>query len=555
MAAYYAPYKKLLTANLTSTFFVSVLALALPMIVRHIMGTIIGENMGNIGNAEIIGQIIQAALVMLAIIVSQTGFSIYYDYKGHDMGAKIERDMRGQLFEHYQKLDFSFYDNQKIGQLISRISNDLNNLAEMMHHTPENIVIHGIQFIGAFVILFVINPNLALVICVPLVMLFAYSFPFYKKMQGVKWQSRLRLGEVSNFVQENLSGIKVVKSFANEQAEINKFKQENAAFYTSLSQIYKYEAFNFAPIENFFQPLVTVVIVAAGGIWITQGYLNIADLLIFIMYAAYLTAPIPRLAFMVEQVQDGLIGFERFKEIIAIEPKVQDSPTVADLQVSQYDIHFRDVAFRYNDDTELVLNGINLHVKAGETIAVIGQSGIGKTTLCSLVPRFYDICAGEILIGGVNIQNVKLQSLREHIGVVRQETFLFAGTIMQNILYGDLAKTEEDAIAAAKKANAHDFIMKLPNGYHTDIGQRGVKLSGGQQQRLSIARLFLKNPPILILDEATSSLDYKSEQEVMKSLNELAKGRTTFIIAHRLSTIENADRIIELQEVGIVEKK
>ncbi|MCL1987837.1 MAG: ABC transporter ATP-binding protein/permease [Firmicutes bacterium] len=548
--AYYAPYKRLLTANLTSTFFVAVLALALPLLVRYITGNIIGN--GDV--LEQTSQIVQAGFVMLAIIIAQTGFSIYYDYKGHDMGAKIERDMRGQLFEHYQKLSFNFYDNQKIGQLISRISNDLNDLSEMMHHTPENIVIHGIQFVGAFVILFFINPNLALVICVPIILMLAYSFPFYKKMQTVKRLNRKRLGEVSNFVQENLSGIKVVKSFANEQAEIEKFAKENSTFYKSLSQIYKYEAFNFAPIEFFFQPLVTVVIVMAGGIWITQGYLTIADLLIFIMYAAYLTAPIPRLAFMVEQVQDGLIGFERFKEIMEITPEIADSPTATDLQTQKYDVTFKNVSFRYNDETEPVLRDINLQVKSGETIAVIGQSGIGKTTLCSLIPRFYDICEGEIFIGGTNIRNIKLKSLREHIGVVRQETFLFAGTVLENILYGDLTKTADDAIAAAKKANAHDFISKLPNGYLTDIGQRGVKLSGGQQQRISIARVFLKNPPILILDEATSSLDYESEKAVMQSLTDLAKGRTTFIIAHRLSTIQNANRVIQINNGGITEQ-
>jgi len=517
---------------------VSVLALVLPLIVRHITGTLVETGSG--------GQILQASLVMLAIIAAQTGFSIYYDYKGHDMGAKIERDMRGQLFEHYQKLDFSFYDNQKIGQLISRISNDLNDLSEMMHHTPENVVIHGIQFFGALGILFVLNPSLAMAVCVPLILMFAYSFPFYRKMQGVKRQNRARLGEVSNFVQENLAGIRVVQSFANEQAEIDKFRYENAAFYGSVSKIAKYEAFNFAPIEFFFQPLVTVIIVAVGGISIVQGYLSIADLLIFIMYAAYLTAPIPRLAFMVEQVQDGLIGFERFREIMQISPEIQDSPTAVDLIATKYDVLFKDVSFRYNGQSE-VLSKINLHVQSGETVAIIGESGVGKTTLCSLIPRFYD-CEGEILIGGANIREIKLKSLRENIGFVRQETFLFAGTVLENIRYGDLAKSDEEIIAAAKAANAHDFIEKLPNGYHTDIGQRGVKLSGGQQQRISIARVFLKNPPILILDEATSSLDYASEREVMKSLAELTKGRTTFIIAHRLSTIENADRVVELQD-------
>jgi len=549
LATYYTPYKGLLAANLVSTVFVAALALALPILVRHVTGTVI-----ELGGDNVIGEIIRIGAVMLAIIIAQTGFAIFYAYKGHDMGAKIERDMRGELFGQYQKLPFSFYDNQKIGQLMTRLSNDLNGLSEMMHHTPENIVMYGIQFIGALIILFAINWQLAFIVCIPVVLMVAYSFPFYRKMQKVKKENREILGNVSSFVQENLSGIKVIKSFANEGAEIAKFKKENANFYTSHKQIYKYEALNFEPIQFFFRPLITIVIVTAGGIWITMGELALTDLLIFVMYAAYLTEPIPQLAFMVEQVQDGLIGYGRFREIMDTVPDIQDAENAAILDSVKGDVHFANVAFRYSADGDAVLNHINLTVKQGETIAIVGRSGIGKTTLCSLIPRFYDVSMGSISIDGKDIRAVTQESLRKQIGVVRQETFLFAGTIMENILYGNLSCAEQDAIEAAKKANAHEFIINLPDGYNTDIGQRGVKLSGGQQQRISIARVFLKNPPILIFDEATSSLDYESEKAVMESLTTLAKGRTAFIIAHRLSTIQNADRIIVLEKDGIVEE-
>jgi ATP-binding cassette subfamily B protein len=364
------------------------------------------------------------------------------------------------------------------------------------------------------------------------------------------------MGDVNNFAQENLSGIKIVKSFANEKLEIARFGKENARFYGSLRQIYKHEAFHFEPLQYFFLPLITIFIIVAGGIWIAAGELALSDLLIFILYAAYLTAPIPSLAFMVEQVQDGLIGFERFREIMDIDlvGDVSDGENAAHLDFVKGDVCFNNVAFRYNDGSEFVLNQINLEVAAGESVAIVGPSGIGKTTLCSLIPRFYDVTEGCIAIDGKDIRDIALESLRSHIGVVRQETFLFAGTVLENILYGKPEASEQDAVEAAKKANAHDFIMSLPDGYQTDIGQRGTKLSGGQQQRISIARVFLKNPPILIFDEATSSLDYESERIVMESLTALSKGRTTFIIAHRLSTIQNADRVIALDRDGLFER-
>ena len=538
-----------MTAVLTSTVFVGALALVLPLLVRHITGTVI-----ELGGDDMMGEIIRTGAVMLTIIIVQTGFAVVYAYKGHDMGAKIERDMRGELFAQYQKLPFSFYDNRKVGELMSRMSNDLFNLSEVLHHTPENIIMYGVQFFGSLIILFVLNWQLALIVCVPLALMTAYSFPFYRKMQRVKKENRERLADVNAFVQENLSGIRVVKSFAHEKTEISKFAKENAAFYKSQRKIYKYEAGNFEPVQFFFRPLITIVIVAAGGIRITTGDLALTDLLIFIMYAAYLTEPIPQLAFMVEQVQDGIIGYGRFREIMDIVPDIQDPESPVPLADVKGAVGFKDVSFRYDTDGEYVLSSISLDVRPGETVAIVGRSGIGKTTLCSLLPRFYDVCEGSIAIDGVDIRHVTLEDLRSQIGVVRQETFLFAGTVMENILYGKLSATKEEVVDAAIKANAHDFIMQLPQGYDTDIGQRGVKLSGGQQQRLSIARVFLKNPPVLIFDEATSSLDYESEKAVMESLTALAQGRTAFIIAHRLSTIQNADRIVVLEKDGIAEQ-
>jgi ATP-binding cassette subfamily B protein len=549
LASYYAPYKRLLIADLICSALVAALALLLPLIVRYITGTLIEQ-----GGAEAVNEIIRTSAFMLTLIITQTGLAIFYAYKGHDMGAKIERDMRGELFRHYQKLPFSFFDDHKVGQLMSRLTNDLNDLSEMMHHTPENIVMHGIQFFGSLIILFVLDWCLALVVCVPLILMIFYTFPFYRKMQRVKEKNREVIADVSSIIQENLSGIRVVKSFAAEETEVQKFVKQNTRFYQGLRKIYKYEAWNFETIQFFFRPLFTVVIVLAGSIWITTGNLGLADLLVFIMYAAYLTAPIPQLAFMVSQIQDGLIGFNRFREIMDIEPNIVDTDDALLLDTVSGDVRFSDVTFRYNDDTEVVLSNIYLDIKAGETIAVVGRSGIGKTTLCALIPRFYDVTGGAVEVDGIDIRNITQDSLRRQIGIVRQEVFLFAGTVMENIRYGSPDASEQDVINAAKRANAHEFIEALANGYGTFIGQRGVKLSGGQQQRISIARVFLKNPPILIFDEATSALDYESEKIVMNSLAALSEGRTTFIIAHRLSTIINADKIVVLEKEGIIEQ-
>lgn len=548
--SYYKPYKGLLCADLVAALIVAVLALLLPLCVRHITNDILAA-----GTTDVLPGILRTGILMLAIIVVQTICAVFYDYKGHDMGAKIERDMRQELFAHYQKLPFSFFDGQKTGQLMSRLTNDLLNLAELYHHGPENLVIYGIQFFGSFVILLTINWKLTLVICAFLPVMALYSSIFYKKQQNAYRVSREQIADVNARVEENLSGIRIVKSFVNEQMEVAKFKQENDRFYRGRSRIYAHEALYFAVIEKFFTQLITVAIVITGGFWISQGSLDIGNLLTFILYAVYLTGPVPKLAFMVQQYQEGLSGYRRFREIVDLVPPMQDAENAKELLVTEGRVTFKDVSFRYNEEQDYVLKNINLEVSPGETVAIVGHSGIGKTTLCALLPRFYEANSGEIHIDGTDIRTVTQHSLRQKIGVVRQEMFLFSGTVLENILYGKPDATRDEVIEAAKKANAHDFIMELSNGYETNIGQRGVRLSGGQQQRLSIARVFLKNPPILIFDEATSALDYASEQAVLDSLKTLSKGRTTLIIAHRESTTQYADRILALTEEGLAEQR
>lgn len=539
--SYYRPYKKLFLAVLISAAFVAILSLILPILVRHITGTLLVT-----GSDHMMAEILRIGGMMLGIITLQTGFAIFYAYKGHDAGAQIERDMRQELFAHYQKLSFSFFDQHQVGELMTRLTNDLNGISEMLHHTPENIVIHGTQFFGSLAVLFVINWRLALVVSVLLLVMIAYTFPFYRKTQRVIQANRRIMGEVNALAQENLSGHRLVKSYAAEGLETAKFQKQNHRHYLGNQKIYKYEALNYEPTQFFFRPLITIAIVVAGGWWIYTGHMAPADLLIFIMYAAYLTQPIPQLAFMVGQVQEGLVSYRRFREIMDITPAIQDAPDAVALENPQGHIQFHQVSFQYTGRQEQVLQNIHLDIPPGEMVAIVGQSGIGKTTLCGLISRFYDVTSGAITIDGIDIRRLTQSSLRQHIGVVSQDTFLFAGTVLENILYGNPNATEQEAIAAAQKANAHDFITRLPQGYHTPIGQRGITLSGGQQQRLSIARVFLKNPPILIFDEATSALDTDTEAAVMESLLTLAQGRTTLIIAHRLSTITHAHRVITL---------
>ena len=535
--SYYRPYKALLAFDIISAMMVALLALFIPIIVRHITGTLVYQE-------DIVSEILRMGAVMVAIITAQTAFALFYDYKGHDMGARIERDMRRELFSHIQKLPFSFFDKEKTGKLMSRLTNDLNNLSELYHHGPENVAVYATQFFGSLIILMAINWRLAMVILAFIPIMAIYSFVMFRRLEKAYKINQERIAEVNAGAEENIAGIRVVQSFAAEEFEKKKFAKANERFYLGRKTIYKYEAYHYTVVEFFFAQLITVGIIIAGAYWIVQGTFAPADLLIFVMYAGYMTRPIPQLAFMVQQYQEGLAGYRRFREIVDIVPEIQDGADI--LQVKEGRVSFEDVTFSYKASDGDVLSHVNLEVAAGEMLAIVGPSGVGKTTLCSLIPRFYEVNEGAIKIDGIDIRDVATDSLRSQIGVVRQETFLFAGTILENILYGNPKATEVEAIEAAKNANAHDFITSLPKGYATDIGERGVRLSGGQQQRISIARVFLKNPPILIFDEATSALDDENERLVMESLQKLAKGRTTFIIAHRQSTIKSADRVFEL---------
>jgi len=542
--SYYKPYKVLFAVNILAAVLTAAFALTLPLLVRHITVNILGS-----GAANVLPQILTTGAIMVAIIIAQTGTGLFNDWMGHILGARIERGLRAELFAHYQKLPFSFYDNRNTGELMSRLTNDLFSLSETYHHVPIMATTFSLQFAGSIVILLYINWRLAILIFIVLIGIGVYIAIFYKKLQVSYKVNQERIADINAAAQENLSGIRIAKNFANEAVEIEKFSAQNNRFYDSRANIYKNEALLFSFIEYMFTPLITVIIVVMGGVWIAGGSLEIASLLVFVMYTAYLLGPVPKMAELLPFFQSGFIGFVRFQEIMNTDVEISDAENAIELNISHGNVEFENVAFRYSPEHEYILQDINLVVQQGETVAIVGRSGIGKSTLCSLIPRLYDVSDGAVRINGVDVRDITQHSLRKHIGVVEQETFLFAGTVMENILYGKPDATPEEAMEAAKNANAHDFIMALPNGYSTDIGQRGIKLSGGQRQRLSIARVFLKNPPILILDEATSALDMESEKVVMESLDALAVGRTTFVIAHRLSTVQNADRIIEIKEL------
>ena len=539
--SYYKQHRGLFAVLMFASIVTAAMSLALPLCVRHITDNILAS-----GTHDVLPAILRTGALMAAIIIAQTLAGIFIDWRGHIMGAKIECSLRAELFAHYQKLPFSFYDGKNTGELMSRLTNDLFSISEVYHHVPAMALTYLIQLTGSIIILLHINWRLAILIFAVLLAMAAYSVVFYKKLQLSYKENQERMADVNAAAGENLSGIRVVKSFASEDTELKKFAVQNNRFLDSRAEIYKSESLLLSVVEYFFTPLIMVVIIVAGGIWIARGQLEISSLLVFVMYTAYLTSPVPKLAEMIPFFQSGFVGFVRFREIMDTVPDITDAEHATELQVTHGHVQFEHVTFRYSEGHDYVLRNVNLEAHPGETITIAGRSGIGKTTLCSLIPRFYEATSGTIRIDGVDVRDVTLSSLRRQIGIVRQETFLFAGTVLENIMYGNPNATEDMAIEAAKRANAHDFIMQLPDGYRADIGQRGVKLSGGQQQRLSIARVFLKNPPIVIFDEATSSLDTENEKIVMESLNALAKERTTFIITHRGSIAENADQIVNL---------
>ena len=546
MISYYKPYLGVFWADMFFATVSAAVALVIPLVIRYVTSTLIYME-----PQAILGQIRWIALMLFALVAVDCYSRFFIANQGHVMGAKIEYDMRAEIFAHFQKLSFSFYDDQKVGQLMSRITTDLFDITELMHHGPENIILSLIKIIGAFVILMSIKPALALAAFAVLPFMFLFAYYMNGKMRRAFRSNRERIADINAQIEDNLSGIRVVKSFANEDIEKEKFRQGNEGFLRAKKNSYYYMG-SFSAGLGTFTTLIQVNVILAGVILIAKGSVDISDLVTFLLYISVFTEPVRTLIDFTEQFQNGYTGFERFQEIMAIEPDIADKEDAKELVKG--DISFEDVSFQYEENTECVLNHINLNVPAGAYMALVGSSGAGKSTLCSLIPRFYDVTAGAVKIDGCDVRDIRLKSLRDHIGIVQQDVYLFVGTVFDNIRYGKPDATREEVIEAAKNANAHDFIMSLPNGYETDIGQRGIKLSGGQKQRLSIARVFLKNPPILIFDEATSALDNESEKVVQDSLEKLAKNRTTFVIAHRLSTIKNAQRILVLTEGGIAEE-
>ena len=548
LISYYKPYKGVFFADLFFAFLSAGIALLIPIITRYITGTVIYFEKDKAIN--VIGKM---AILLIALIIVAVISNFFVAYCGHMMGARMEANMRKEIFSHYQKLSFSFYDNEKVGQLMSRVTSDLFDISELLHHGPEDIIISIVKIVGSFTILLCINVKLAFLACAVIPFMLLYALILNKKMKKAFKRNRVKLSEINAQIEDNLSGIRVVKSFANEEIEENKFDIGNQAFLDSKQNSYRYMGTYHSGLSAFTN-LITVIVVTSGAVLITKGQVSIADLLTFVLYVNNFVEPVNKLVNFTEQFQNGITGFERFLEIISIKPDITDDEAKYETETLKGEIEFEDVSFKYSDSNENVLSNVNLKVKEGEYIALVGFSGAGKTTLCSLIPRFYEATSGTIKIDGMDIKNIRLKNLRNNIGIVQQDVYLFAGSVHENILYGKPDATKEEVIEAAKRANAHEFIMELPNGYDTYIGQRGVKLSGGQKQRLSIARVFLKNPPILIFDEATSALDNESERVVQESLETLAKNRTTFVIAHRLSTIRNAEKIIVLTENGIEEQ-
>ena len=548
LISYYRPYRGLFFSDMVFAILGAAVTLAIPLIVRYITTTVVllpGE--------EALQIILRLGAAMVAMVALECFCNFYIAYYGHIMGAKIEHDMRNEIFEHYQKLSFTFFDNQKVGQLLSRITSDLFDISELLHHGPEDVTISLIKFIGSFLILVNINGTLTVITFAFIPVIAVYAFLLNRRMKHAFKTNRARIADINGQIEDSLSGVRAVKSFGNEAIEIEKFHEGNERFVESKRKSYWYMGLYNSGLGAL-TTLVTIVVLVAGASLMTGGRMKVADLVTFLLYINNFTDPIKKLINFTEQFQNGYSGYERFLEIMDVEPDITDAKDAQHITSVKGDICFDNVSFKYEEKQDTVLSHINLDVKAGEYVAIVGSSGGGKTTLCSLIPRFYDVDGGAVKLDGTDIRKIYLKDLRRQIGIVQQDVYLFAENIMENIRYGRPDATDEEVIEAAKLANADGFISQLPDGYQTDIGQRGVKLSGGQKQRLSIARVFLKNPAILIFDEATSALDNESEKIVQESMEKLAKGRTTFVIAHRLSTIRNAGRILVLTANGIEEE-
>ena len=548
LISYYRPYRGLFFSDMVFAILGAAVTLAIPLIVRYITTTVVllpGE--------EALQIILRLGAAMVAMVALECFCNFYIAYYGHIMGAKIEHDMRNEIFEHYQKLSFTFFDNQKVGQLLSRITSDLFDISELLHHGPEDVTISLIKFIGSFLILVNINGTLTVITFAFIPVIAVYAFLLNRRMKHAFKTNRARIADINGQIEDSLSGVRAVKSFGNEAIEIEKFHEGNERFVESKRKSYWYMGLYNSGLGAL-TTLVTIVVLVAGASLMTGGRMKVADLVTFLLYINNFTDPIKKLINFTEQFQNGYSGYERFLEIMDVEPDITDAKDAQHITSVQGAIWCENVSFKYEEKQDTVLSHINLDVKAGEYVAIVGSSGGGKTTLCSLIPRFYDVDGGTVKLDGTDIRKIYLKDLRRQIGIVQQDVYLFAENIMENIRYGRPDATDEEVIEAAKLANADGFISQLPDGYQTDIGQRGVKLSGGQKQRLSIARVFLKNPAILIFDEATSALDNESEKIVQESMEKLAKGRTTFVIAHRLSTIRNAGRILVLTANGIEEE-
>jgi ATP-binding cassette subfamily B protein len=545
--AYYKPYKKALFADLFFATLASLTVLAYPMLISQITKNAISAE----GIATEL--IIKTAGIFLFLMVVEYVSNFYTDYFGHAMGAKMESDMRNDLFQHYQKLSFKYHADTRTGQHMSRITTDLFDTSELAHHGPEDIVISLVRIIGSFVILVSINWQLTLTIFLILPVMFIFAYHYSIKVKNALKKNKEHIADINAQIEDSLSGIRVVQSFANEEIEMDKFRSSNSRFVESRKSGYRVEALFFNGLTGFIS-FINISVVIVGAILLSYNKLLLTELITFLLYLNTLIDPVKRLVNFTQNLQNGVAGFERFVEIMEIEPDITDAKDAIVLSNVKGKVEFVNVGFQYASDSNYVFSNINITAYPGDYVAIVGSSGVGKTTLCNLIPRFYETSEGTIKIDGTNIKTIMLKSLRDNIGLVQQDVYLFSGTIKENILYGKPGATDEEIINAAKNANAHEFIMGLTGGYNAYIGQRGVKLSGGQRQRISIARVFLKNPSILIFDEATSALDNESERVVQEGFEKLAKNRTTFVIAHRLSTIKNAERIIVLSEQGIAEE-
>ena len=545
---YYKPYKAVFFIDLLCATIISAIDLAFPQLLRTLTKTLFAGAPG-----KIVSALIPITIGLLVAYIIQTACRYYVTYAGHMMGARMERDMRKELFDQYEKLSFSYYDQNNSGQMMSKLVSDLFDISELAHHGPENLFISLIKIIGSFIFLFMINRMLAVPMLILVVLMLVFSYGQNKKMQETFMDNRRKIGDINSSLQDTLAGIRVVQSFANERIEQEKFNRSNENFLISKDANYRCMG-SFMSGNAFFQGMMYLVTLVFGGFLIAHGRMEASDLAMYALYIGIFISPIQILVELTEMMQKGLSGFRRFLEVVETEPDIVDAADAKPLKNVKGNVCYEDVSFHYSDDDTPVLSHVSFEIPAGKSIALVGPSGSGKTTICSLLPRFYDVTEGRVTIDGNDVRKLTLESLRSQIGLVSQDVYLFGGSIKDNIAYGKPDATMDEIVDAAKKANIHDFIMELPDKYDTFVGERGTRLSGGQKQRISIARVFLKNPPVLILDEATSALDNESERFIQKSLEELAKDRTTITIAHRLSTIRNADEILGVADCGIAER-